>query len=299
MIPEGDLQIWAVVGGGANGGIIVKMEQDLGSPKLAYRLTTGARVEELDLEGDRLHYRRLRGDGPDFGWVSVRCNEKVLLVRVDEDLGHMRSRQANDRTSLYAQSFKRCRPIGGSQDMRKTQELDASEELNGALSEYIPPNMSVHELSESDPYAADVSELSLKEFGFDLVKGLDMAHRESMLEGSVLLSGFSVVGFVLYGQLDKRSDMYVHYIAVHSSYRRSGYARCLLEHVRRRCLERKVGHMSAECRFYNVEYYLGLGFTLMGTDSPSGDTLSHTGPTQMQHLRYRTSRMFRSVRRRS
>lgn len=49
------------------------------------RLATGATVEELELVGDRLHYRLLPGQssaGPATGWVSVSLKDKPLLRKL-------------------------------------------------------------------------------------------------------------------------------------------------------------------------------------------------------------------------
>lgn len=78
-VEPGDGQLWRVVGGGHTGGIVVKMDRDLRSNEAMYRLKNGATVEQIELIGDRLHYKRIRGDGPDFGWVSVHYKGQELL----------------------------------------------------------------------------------------------------------------------------------------------------------------------------------------------------------------------------
>ena len=40
------------------GGILVREGQDLKSPQTSERLSTGAELEELELQGERLHYRQ-------------------------------------------------------------------------------------------------------------------------------------------------------------------------------------------------------------------------------------------------
>jgi len=76
---------WVVVGGGDKGGILVRKGEALDSPFYHFRLATGARlVAESDVKGKRLHYRKLTGDGPDFGWVSISVPAKGLLVKPDE-----------------------------------------------------------------------------------------------------------------------------------------------------------------------------------------------------------------------
>mmetsp|Transcript_103329 Transcript_103329/g.221021 ORF Transcript_103329/g.221021 Transcript_103329/m.221021 type:complete len:127 (-) Transcript_103329:516-896(-) len=75
-------QVWEVVGGSDRGGILVRSDQDLASAKFSERLSTGALVEELELQGERLHYRRIAGaGGPLEGWVSTHLHSKELLVR--------------------------------------------------------------------------------------------------------------------------------------------------------------------------------------------------------------------------
>jgi len=66
----GEDAIWVVVGGGDKGGIVVRNGEGLKSPELG-RISTGARIRESEKKGDRLHYAKVSGDGPDFGWVSL------------------------------------------------------------------------------------------------------------------------------------------------------------------------------------------------------------------------------------
>lgn len=73
--------MWEVVGGKDKGGILVREGQALTSEALQERLSTGSEVEELELIGDRLRYRRLCGTGPELGWVSVRMSGKELMAR--------------------------------------------------------------------------------------------------------------------------------------------------------------------------------------------------------------------------
>jgi len=72
---------WEVVGGADKGGILVREGQDTKSPQVPDRLATGAFVNELRLEGERLQFQKVWGDGPDTGWVSVSLSGRDLLVR--------------------------------------------------------------------------------------------------------------------------------------------------------------------------------------------------------------------------
>mmetsp|Transcript_57457 Transcript_57457/g.95593 ORF Transcript_57457/g.95593 Transcript_57457/m.95593 type:complete len:214 (-) Transcript_57457:70-711(-) len=76
------LPLWVVVGGsekGGMGGILVRCDQDLSSRPYPIKLKTGTLVEEIEQVGNRLHYKRLRGDGPDIGWVTLEHSGKSLV----------------------------------------------------------------------------------------------------------------------------------------------------------------------------------------------------------------------------
>jgi len=77
----GEGAVWTVVGGSDSGGITVRRGRSLKTEELKVRLEHGARVEQVRLVGDRLHYRRLEGEGPDFGWVSLCCKGAPLLKK--------------------------------------------------------------------------------------------------------------------------------------------------------------------------------------------------------------------------
>jgi len=76
---RGDGRMWIVVAGEGKGGIIVRVSEHMTSSAFPARLTTGTTIEELEVVGNRLHYKRIRGDGPDWGWVSIVHNEKKLV----------------------------------------------------------------------------------------------------------------------------------------------------------------------------------------------------------------------------
>lgn len=74
-------QVWKVVGGADKGGILVRLGVGLKSEQADSRLSTGALVKELNLEGDRLNYALVEGTGPEEGWVSLKLKDKVLLEK--------------------------------------------------------------------------------------------------------------------------------------------------------------------------------------------------------------------------
>merc|ERR1711920_842391 len=61
---------WVVIGGKDSGGIVVRNGKQLSSMTLDGRLQNTAIIEEVEKNGDRLHYKKIFGAGPDQGWVS-------------------------------------------------------------------------------------------------------------------------------------------------------------------------------------------------------------------------------------
>lgn len=76
---------WIVVGGADKRGIIVRREAALSSSAYEVRLATGSRIEELEVSGNRLHYRRLRGDGPNVGWVNLKGKDGHSVVELESE----------------------------------------------------------------------------------------------------------------------------------------------------------------------------------------------------------------------
>jgi len=75
---------WEVVGGADKGGILVREGVELKSKQYDERLATGAIVEDLELKGERLHYKVVTANwGPKEGWVSLKVSGKELLVKKD------------------------------------------------------------------------------------------------------------------------------------------------------------------------------------------------------------------------
>mmetsp|Transcript_31964 Transcript_31964/g.58518 ORF Transcript_31964/g.58518 Transcript_31964/m.58518 type:complete len:223 (-) Transcript_31964:154-822(-) len=71
---------WVVKGGAESGGILVRAGPDLKSRAEPLRLQTGAKIQLLQRQGDRLQYSLLHGEGPKTGWVSRCTKEKELVV---------------------------------------------------------------------------------------------------------------------------------------------------------------------------------------------------------------------------
>mmetsp|Transcript_11631 Transcript_11631/g.31726 ORF Transcript_11631/g.31726 Transcript_11631/m.31726 type:complete len:417 (-) Transcript_11631:78-1328(-) len=88
-VPEGSKpgRKWTVIAGQQSRGLVVRSGALLASMAYKHRLVNGAWVEELERHGDRLHYKRLSGDGPDWGWVSLHSKGSQLLTVEDPITG--------------------------------------------------------------------------------------------------------------------------------------------------------------------------------------------------------------------
>lgn len=75
------IQWWQVIGGETDG-IAVREGCEPSSAKLPTRLQKKAVVEEDILVGNSLSFKRLKGKGPDYGWVDISSNGKDVIVRV-------------------------------------------------------------------------------------------------------------------------------------------------------------------------------------------------------------------------
>jgi len=73
-------QLWRVVGGIESDGVIVRQGPSLNSKALEERLSTRTEVVELEIRGSRLHYQKVRGEGPEEGWVSIGTSRGVPLL---------------------------------------------------------------------------------------------------------------------------------------------------------------------------------------------------------------------------
>lgn len=70
---------WCVTGGVDKGGILVRTANAKDAPEADSRLETGALVRQKEVVGDKLHYERLTGAGPETGWVTIKLKDKVLM----------------------------------------------------------------------------------------------------------------------------------------------------------------------------------------------------------------------------
>lgn len=124
------LQRWEVVGGAEKGGVVVRQGVELKSSEASCRLSTGAIVEELQLVGERLRYRRLSGTGPDEGWISISLKDKVLACRLS-------SSETVDSVDVEANQDEPPFPEMAPEHVQELddQALDKQQELKAASAE--------------------------------------------------------------------------------------------------------------------------------------------------------------------
>lgn len=77
--------VWEVVGGDLTNGILVRTDIGLSSAAAPTRLAKGAFVRAMEINGNRMLYRRISGAGPEMGWVSIKTQDKPLLKLVQND----------------------------------------------------------------------------------------------------------------------------------------------------------------------------------------------------------------------
>lgn len=75
--------LWTIVGDA----LIVRSNRSLSSNAAQQRLENGALVEQVELLGDRLHFRLSTGIGPKEGWVSIQTKDKILATKVESEAG--------------------------------------------------------------------------------------------------------------------------------------------------------------------------------------------------------------------
>jgi len=130
-------QLWEVVGGAGKGGIVVRDGQDTASTLLDERLSTGALVRELALEGERLHFERLEGNGPLSGWVSLRLKDgKDLVVRAT--LPEVRVDDTPDMPLSLRPSCRICGNVKPGNFLEPLRRMKGVEELAARIAKNLP-----------------------------------------------------------------------------------------------------------------------------------------------------------------
>lgn len=125
-------KVWIVTGGGDKGGIVVRNGQDTNSAQLDSRLGTGAIVEQMDREGDRLKFEKMIGSGPDIGWISISFKNKPIVeplwfVPTDEEKKTTESyKVVHDRVAQRGTPSKDGKMIGAAKkgDIVKGETID-------------------------------------------------------------------------------------------------------------------------------------------------------------------------------
>lgn len=78
--------------GGEPGGLEVRVDFQQSSDLAGERLAPGAVIEQLHQKGDRLHFSKISGEGPQTGWIAIREGEKGKSIVAPESF--FRARRA-------------------------------------------------------------------------------------------------------------------------------------------------------------------------------------------------------------
>eukprot|EP00413_Alexandrium_margalefii_P009773 CAMPEP_0204553790 /NCGR_PEP_ID=MMETSP0661-20131031/27617_1 /ASSEMBLY_ACC=CAM_ASM_000606 /TAXON_ID=109239 /ORGANISM="Alexandrium margalefi, Strain AMGDE01CS-322" /LENGTH=159 /DNA_ID=CAMNT_0051560837 /DNA_START=11 /DNA_END=490 /DNA_ORIENTATION=- len=74
--------IWRVTAEGlSRGGLLARTGPELKSPASEVLLMRGSRVAQIEVSGNRMSFRKIAGDGPARGWVSLTFKGAPLLTR--------------------------------------------------------------------------------------------------------------------------------------------------------------------------------------------------------------------------
>jgi len=116
--PEDSGKVWVVVGGEKTGGIMVRKGVETKSAEYPERLGTGALIEQVERQGDRVKYQKMDGAGPDIGWVSLAFKGRPLIspLYFDLDESEMVPEQwkvVHDRVAMRATPSKDAKMVSG------------------------------------------------------------------------------------------------------------------------------------------------------------------------------------------
>jgi len=122
---------WKVVGGGGNGGLVVRESSALSSAQLQTRLSTGSVVREEEMIGNRLRFELISGTGPYVGWVSIRLLDKDLLVRcADNEVNLSTPARPDGRDDILKHLPHRGKEVSE----RANRKSEPKPERNGTIS---------------------------------------------------------------------------------------------------------------------------------------------------------------------
>lgn len=150
--------VWEVVGGTLEGGIIVRTGVATTSSLVESRLTRGALIRALRVLGNRLLFRLISGSGPEEGWVSIMVKGTPLLVRKHHaPVGHHTLFNWDELDECEArESRRRARSLPPERlcesDSENTEDdlTAGTEDATPPLSEAVPTSREENECSKTD-----------------------------------------------------------------------------------------------------------------------------------------------------
>jgi len=88
--------LWRVIFKDPSGGLVVTAGKDLTSPKLPQKLEKDSLLQEVESQGNRLHYKMVKGRGPRTGWIDLttRIITEGRIEKTCDRVGHAHSEVA-------------------------------------------------------------------------------------------------------------------------------------------------------------------------------------------------------------
>jgi len=159
-------EYWEVVGGEDKGGIIARAGKKLASEPLPEVLRVGSIIEELELAGNRLHFRLFAGSGPQEGWASVTLKQKyILLEKCSREKAEEKAKAHNSDASCLPAKTEPQTPEAtvasegddnGGQGAGEAQDAESQEPFSEQARpdlDHVPPPKS--EVKEAVPKSAE------------------------------------------------------------------------------------------------------------------------------------------------
>lgn len=109
---------------------MVRKEMSTSSTAESEKLATGALIEQLEKNGDRMKYKKIKGAGPATGWVSVKSQGKDLCSPVAAEEG---GQAAEALTKVIAGEYSAGQALDAFKELKDKKTMGA-----GALLTTIP-----------------------------------------------------------------------------------------------------------------------------------------------------------------
>jgi len=158
-------QVWEVVGGTGVGGILCREGKSIKSAECGERLSTGALVKQVAMEGDRLHFDRLTGSGQQTGWVSVKTKDKDLLVKSSKSVAEATGAAGGAAPAAASPAPAPAAASGGAKPAPASGTVPIALMFPGQGSQYVKMLAGVKDLPAVKAMLVDAKEI----LGYDML----------------------------------------------------------------------------------------------------------------------------------